>query len=82
MLYNLDTYAFGTFDKLVDKMTFEERCNRFEKLIDNEENLFIKSKMVNFLNEKIEEHNEELKLFGLEEKIKNRPKGSYWKNKS
>lgn len=60
-------------------MTFEEKCSRFEKLIDKEENLFIKSKMVYFLNRKIEEHNAELKLFGLEEKTMNRPKGSYWK---
>ena len=60
-------------------MTFEEKCMNFQKKIDEEQNLFVKCRMAYFLIRKIDEHNEELRLFGLEEKIMNRPKSIYWK---
>ena len=62
-------------------MTFKERCKRFERNSQKENNIFKYIARLIFLNKKIDEHNEEIKMFELEEKIANRPKGSYWKNR-
>jgi hypothetical protein len=55
-------------------MTFEERCERFKRKTEQEQNIFRKIYRTIFLNKKIEIHEKDENMFKLNDTIYKRPK--------